>query len=138
MTDDELRKRIDRSVAFDDGDMRAYGHPPSFGWPGDYVSDLRACRTRLLDLLPPADDGELVTAVWVRMVFGLLRHDQDNDIIGPFGKLQAGLSYKGDKITVWLNGVPLWTQGVESTATLTRGQFRKLCAALGIPLKEVA
>ncbi len=65
MSEDELRKRIERSLAFDGGDVWVYGHPPSFGWPGDYVFDLRACRTRLLDLFPPADDGEPADRDWM-------------------------------------------------------------------------
>ena len=111
-------------------------------WPGAgheaelaYDAEAEAVAARLLELLPPADDGEAVTAEWLKAVG--FSHDGQNWSIGVqigYDCHEQGICSPNaigwdvfntsQKETVGIGGLP------------TRGHVRRLCAALGITLQE--
>lgn len=120
MTDDELRERLD--------EVRQYG----FGWVAITTDDFG----RLLDRLPPADDGEPVTADWLRAV-GFVKWGDRGSMIRFHRTWQPD---HDDSIEV--NAAHQWAEiehgfdVVRVPNISTRGHVRRLCAALGITLTE--
>ncbi len=149
MTDDDMYRRsaarvladaqktIDADAFVDDDDA-------------ELVLDRKAVAARLLELLPPADDGEPVTAEWLLAVGG----EQLEDTVKPHGD-PSNPNHRFLKVRLgpfnWFTN--LWSSDGEgryaatyllkyngaclgSSPDLTRNQFRHLCAALGITLTE--
>ncbi len=72
----------------------------------------------------PADDGEPITAEWLRSV-GFVAHKPDG--LPAYAVLPC--------VYIRLDGGELELDGIPLDFS-TRGQLRRLCAALGDPLKE--
>ena len=75
-----------------------------------------------------ADDGEAVTAEWLRTV-------------GFYGKVNRPLSFTQGELTLVIEGPRCWINMGMRTKHLppnikTRGDVRRLCNALGVELKE--
>lgn len=132
MTDDELRDKHADIV-------RVFGSILP-GPLGDSAGFHLATARRLLELLPPADDGEPVTADWLLAV-GFVSHQSGLGIVHL--PLPSGGSLAWHQPAPWF-GRPehCWTltdrdaDGVYLPDLPTRGHVRRLCAALGIELKE--
>jgi len=85
----------------------------------------------------PADDAELVTAEWLIAVGGSLRSEEYQRFAFPVshGELIVWLTEKdAAKRIAWFDTCDDAT-GSYIPFDGTRGQMRRLCAALGIPLK---
>lgn len=76
----------------------------------------------------PADDGEAVTPDVVRQLLPSDRDGKRGMHFGPFGEVEWYAS--SGEFHVWVSGRRLKLDGV------TRGQFRRLCVGLGVPLTE--
>lgn len=87
---------------------------------------LRHVFTRLLELLPPADDGELVDRKWADGI----GWECGYGMYWPSGDRVILLAVGHDKPPV------LSWSGRVITDRATRGHVRRLCAALGMQLKE--
>lgn len=74
------------------------------------------------EVTTPSDDGDEITPEWIQSFV-----PQASQRLGVRLCWQAWAD--GD-LSVWLNG------GVFEWRRFTRGQFRRLCAALGVELKE--
>jgi hypothetical protein len=95
---------------------------------GDDWSMMQVARAYLAE--HPADEDEPVTAEWLQSMgwaeFGL-------GIASQRGLFRSRLRFAFDL------GVTLCMPGIESEGhQMTRGELRRLCAALGVPLGEVA
>ena len=77
----------------------------------------------------PADDDEPVTEEWLLSV-GFV-HDATHVVLRNWGPQRNG------NIQAYPNG-KWWLNGTAMIQMKTRGQVRRLCAALGIGLKEAA
>ena len=113
-------------------------------------AEIVAAARRLLELLPPADDGEAVTADWLESV-GFV-DDSDIDFVrshhGPQaealyapsenGTMRFGVAnMTGDEWWFYLLGGDGYDGSEDSvTPVRTRGRVRQVCEALGITLKE--
>lgn len=127
MTDDELRDKHADIV-------RVLGSIPP-GQLGDSAGFHLATARRLLDLLPPADDGEAVTAEWLMSV-GIYKYR------GEY-VADAEVGYDNHTYGICSPNAYGWAVfdsmggGKASIGCLpTRGHVRRLCAALGIQLME--
>lgn len=144
MTDDELRAAAER-VAGNAADVLTTLRDVSLPASLRMATDCAAVCARLLELLPPADDGEPVTEEWLKAVGGerhkgwqpksLTTLDYYEFVVNPSGSNELSVS-------VWANGDGWWldTQDDEPDldGPITRGHVRRLCSALGIPLTEGA
>jgi hypothetical protein len=131
MTTDELRTEAEQYIRQD-----SVGLTPS----GD-VSEV--CRQWLAD--HPADDAEPVTAAWL----DTLTRDKDADhhwrlADGPRadGVMSVEVVLRATYCTVWVRHVLIreWWPLADDAGErqYTRGDLRRLCAALGVPLHPAA
>lgn len=141
MSDDELRAAAEQMVAWE------YGTPT----PG--ISGFQAMSRRLLELLPPADDGEALTADWLLAV-GFVPDPQDVSALQlplvkepypSFLSVSADPGHPNDGGEVAFQSedpadARFWEFIVASDPdrVRTRGHVSRLAAALGFPLKEPA
>jgi uncharacterized protein YbaR (Trm112 family) len=76
-----------------------------------------------------ADDGELANDEWIDRVL------PSKEVRGPkFGRITKSIAAGGS--CLWLNGELIYTTNGQFHYKLTRGDLRRLCAALGVVLKE--
>jgi len=109
MTSEELRAAAERFIEWDRrGVIQS-------------ADGAAVCRAYLAE--HPADDGEPVTAEWMKAC------GWEGSYVGVFG-IQGLAGF-------WDNG-ELHLSKPYSLPAATRGQLRRLCAALGVPLKETA
>jgi hypothetical protein len=94
---------------------------------------------RLIELLPPADDGDAVTAEWLKAV-GFLNEDEDEPTFYTvlFDDLYPAFTIDVDPASTKHAG---WIGEAEDNVSWPhdicgRGQVRDICRALGITLQE--
>lgn len=106
-------------------------HQLSEVYPENYnatlSNDLRTCALAYL-AEHPADDGELIDTAWLKK-------------LGSNKKTHDGIAYlqldNGDcQANVYATGEVIVEASEKIHETATRGQFRRLCRALGIELQE--
>lgn len=129
MTDSELRKKC--------GDIVGWVASMPNGLLGDEARFMLAVSTRLLELLPPADDVEAVTAEWLKAVgFEFTEDDKyvaekevgyDSHVVGV--STPNGIGW--DVYDSFDDG-----NTVSIGELTTRGHVRRLCQALGVNLTE--
>lgn len=132
MTDDDaLRIKAKSWLAAAD----AFLPGPPGGSLAPLIDDGVKFARRLLELLPPADDGEPVTADWYASAGGRTADDGTLSIALPGGEVSMVFYPFG--VTTATPQVWLWTRcGALLDVGNTRGHVRRLCTALGIPLTE--
>jgi len=122
VTDSELRKKC--------GDIVGWVASMPNGLLGDEARFMLAVSTRLLELLPPDDDGEPLTDLWLN---DLSAHGFDHKghtvEIGPL-EFEPHASEAGGAVTLHPD-----TPRVQRVLS-TRGCVRRLCQALGVTLTE--
>lgn len=130
MTDSQLRDWCNGVLAGDDGFRFATGRDAD-------VRLARAVATRLLELLPAADDATLVTVEWLKDV-GFVCED------GVFIREQD-IGYDCHVVGLMTENATEWElydsfgsgeNKVSAFALPTRGHVRRLCQAIGINLTE--
>ncbi len=123
MTDAELWRKATTTVR-EIQQMRAGG----FSLTGSEM-DREAYARRLLELLPPEDDGEVVTRAWLaacgfKSVPSSTGPEYDDDM-------------EKDRLSLWdFNGEYWVISSLDHFKLTTRGHVRRLCAALGVTLQE--
>ncbi len=132
MTDDELRKAAEW-VLFKTRDGEVAGM---------YGDGVQGVSRRLLELLPPADDGEIVALEWLQAAGRRIGEGYRNGVAALYAEFvihaNSGI---GLNFNVWCDGGGYWFDtdddetGIMGGA-VTRGHVRRLCAALGITLTE--
>jgi len=132
VTDTELRAAAERVVR-----SKVEGFAPWGGKSTAYDADAEAVATRLLELLPPADDATPVTADWLKAV-GFVLED------GVFIREQD-IGYDCHVVGLMTENATEWDlydsfgsgeNKVSAFALPTRGHVRRLCQAIGINLTE--
>jgi hypothetical protein len=130
MSDDELRHHAKIMIAFLDGRERM----------SDVDRHHLASARRLLELLPPSDSNEPVTAEWLKAV-GFLNEDADeptfwtvlhNDL-NPAFTIDVDEKYGSSGFIGEAEDYIHWPHDIVS-----RAQVRDICRALGIQLTEPA
>jgi len=130
MSDSQLRDWCKGVLAGDDRFRFATGFDAD-------VRLARAVATRLLELLPPADDATLVTVEWLKDV-GFVCED------GVFIREQD-IGYDCHVVGLMTENATEWElydsfgsgeNKVSAFALPTRGHVRRLCQAIGINLTE--
>ena len=126
MTDEELRKlALEYHRLTDGGTCRLMATP---------VNHAGQLAHRLLELLPPADDGEAVTADWIMKVLPPAGSPAPGCLTSAVYETPiARLSWVRHEHSL---SVCLGTSTVHWWNGMTRSQFRRLCAAIGITLQE--
>lgn len=133
MTDAELWRKATTTVR-EIQQMRAGG----FSLTGSEL-DREAYARRLLELLPPADDGKEVTAEWLKAV-GFINEDEDETTFWTvlFDDLNPAFTIDVDTASTRHAG---WIGEAEDDISwphdiCNRGQVRDICRALGVTLQE--
>lgn len=127
-----VRKVLDRGTAIErDSEAQGRGYEVHSAHL-DKVSREFAVELRPYLASVPADDGTPVSEEWLRSV-GFLEYSTSEDIrlIDLRNLVTFNRSRQTSAVTWWIGGSigPV-------TDMPTRGHVRRLCAALGIPLKE--
>lgn len=132
MSDTELRDWCKGVLAGGDGFRFATGLDAD-------VRLARAVAKRLLELLPPADDGQPVDAEWLKAV-GFLNEDADEPTFWTvtFEDLNPAFTIDVDPESTTHSG---WIGEAEDYITwphdiVSRAQVRDICRALGVNLTE--
>jgi hypothetical protein len=132
MSDDELRPQVERAVWSLDETDRLLGTMPVLSGVFGPLEVLAEAGRRWL-IANPADDAEPVTEADMQRL-GI----QPNDLAECYTGYFTSPSVGGGRLYVLFNRVrPAVEVICESTLLVTDptvGQFRRLCAALGIPL----
>jgi hypothetical protein len=148
--DQEIREAAERVVRADTDPLHVV-----YGLNGVhalylYEQDCRLLAYFVLDEMP-ADDAESVTAEWMEAVGGqgaIGYRMEDRTRYYEFSTRTPGeMGYLG--VCVWGDAMGWWLQTSDNDPDLrvsglaasgiplvTRGDLRRLCAALGVPLKE--
>lgn len=131
MTDDELRMKAEawiESVEMVNGLLEDAGVGP--------LEDGAAFARRLLDLLPPPDDGEPVTAEWLKAV-GADHLEDSGEWVILFNDLNVAVTLtQQDRCWSLELGHGDFSSGNWPHDIVCREQLRHICRALGIPLTE--
>lgn len=121
----DVRAAAERLRAYHAGDTTTYAHRDG---DAHYTADVMT----LLAQHPP-DDAEAVTEGWLRAVGAREPHGYDPS--APPTLTAAGIGF--GVLVQHRPGEWDWCRGSRVIGTIrTRGQFRRLCAALGVTLNE--
>ena len=138
MSDDHLYRRSAKIVLAEaEAVIAAFDHLTSGTDEVQKALDRKATATRMLELLPPADDATLVTVEWLKDV-GFVCED------GVFIREQD-IGYDCHVVGLMTENATEWElydsfgsgeNKVSAFALPTRGHVRRLCQAIGINLTE--
>lgn len=131
MTDSELREAAERVQAW--SRFMTFG-VNSFTTKNQMAEAMDAVASKLLEILPPADDGESVSREWLVSV-GFKPEDGDPSSTAWL-VIDNGVHEITQGDTSWMLCEKLDTDIVTLPDVKTRGCVRRLCAALGITIKE--
>lgn len=137
MSDDELRKAAESLATMAEhslDEIEKWGPDPDDDEVLTDIMQEKAVARRLLEPLPPTDDGELVTAKWVQDVLPPQGSPHPGSVAscairGPICDV-SWVEWERAELGVFIGGQSLvWP-------CMTRSEFRSLCRGLRIPLPE--